>query len=414
MIDLQGLADLFATRRPGYALPQALYNSDDAFAFDMEAIFRPSWLMVGFDVELPNPGSWMATTVGSWPILLTRDRGGDLHGFHNSCRHRGSRLCAPGKGGSARIVCPYHRWTYELSGELVHASRMPDDFVTADHPLAPIHVRNVGGVICVCLAQAAPPLEDFEAAMAPLLAPHRLSHAKLAFESTLVEKANWKLVMENARECYHCAVAHPELANSFPVTATAHFNYGDDSRQEVFLARLAALGLPGGPVEGDGWQAVRFILNEGFTSMTVDGRHAVKRLMCETGGGDIGSLRWAMEPNSFAHATADHVFMFSAMPVGPRETVVTSKWLVHAEAKEGVDYDVQDIIRLWTQTNMQDRGLVETNQLGVDSLGYSPGPYSPEAESLTMGFTDWYCRKAGDYLQARLGARLRTPSGEDA
>ena len=400
MIDPHVIGKLFAARQRGHSLPQQLYCSDEAFVFDMHAIFRPAWLMIGFEIELPRPGSWMAVMIGPWPILLTRDRAGTLHGFHNSCRHRGARLCALGAGASARIVCPYHRWTYELSGELVHAARMPRSFNPADHALGAIHVRSVGGVICICLAEEAPPFDDFEAGLAPLLGPHQLDRAKVAFESTLVEKANWKLVMENARECYHCAAAHPELAGSFPVAASAHFDYGEDPRQEAFLARLAEAGLATGPVDGDGWQAVRFILNEGFRSMTIDGRPAVKRPMCEIGDGDIGSLRWAMEPNSFAHATADHLFMFSAMPVGPRETIVTSKWLVHADAVEGVDYEVADLIGMWTQTNLQDRALVENNQLGVDSLGYRPGPYSPDAEALTVGFTDWYCGKARAYLDA--------------
>jgi Rieske 2Fe-2S family protein len=403
MADLTDIARLFADRKPGHALPQALYTDPDVYAFDMEAIFRASWIMVGFEAELPKSGSWTSAAIGPWPILLTRDRRGDLRGFHNTCRHRGARICPPGRGNTARLVCPYHRWTYGLSGELVHAARMPADFDMSEHGLNSIHVESVGGILFVCLAETPPPIAEFKRAFEPLLAPHNLADCKLAFESVLVEKANWKLAMENARECYHCPGAHPELARFFPVGASAHFDYGEDRRQDAFAARLEAAGLPIGPVEGGWWQAMRFILNDGFTSMTMDGGFSVKRLMVEAEGGDIGSLRLAVEPNGFTHATADCVFMFSAMPTAPRETTIIAKWLVHKDAVEGVDYTIDDLSRLWTVTNLQDQALVENNQIGVESPGYRPGPYSPEAEALAIRFTDWYCRTAGAYLD-HLGA----------
>jgi Rieske 2Fe-2S family protein len=398
MIDLGKFARLLDARQPGHALPGALYNDPDAHDFDLEAIFRRSWLMVGFEVELAKPGAWLALTIGSWPIVITRDRQGGLHAFHNSCRHRGAQICQPGRGVSQRLVCPYHRWTYELSGELVHASRMPDGFDAADHALSNIHVESVGGILFVCLAETPPPIADFKQAFEPLLAQHDLAHSKVAFESVLVEKANWKLVMENARECYHCAGAHPELSKCFPIGMSAYFEMEDARRQDDFVRRMNAANLPMGPVEGDWWESIRFHLNEGFKSMTLDGRHSVQKLMCEAGDGDIGSLRLAIEPHGFVHATADHLFMFIAFPTGPHETLVIAKWLVHADAVEGVDYTVDDLAHLWTQTNLQDRALAENNQAGVASVGFRPGPYSPEAEALVIRLVDWYCRKARSYV----------------
>jgi Rieske 2Fe-2S family protein len=205
--------------------------------------------------------------------------------------------------------------------------------------------------------------------------------------------------MENARECYHCPGSHPELARSFPTAASGHFDYGDDPTLDTFNARMADLGLPVGPVEGTWWQAMRFALNTGYVSMTVDGLPAVSRPMCPVSGGDIGSLRWSVEPHSFSHAFSDHLFMFSAMPLAPDQTLVTAKWLVHKDAVEGVDYDLERLSQLWTLTNLQDRDLVETNQRGVSSPGYRPGPYSPDAESLALRFTDWYCAGARAQLE---------------
>jgi glycine betaine catabolism A len=139
--------------------------------------------------------------------------------------------------------------------------------------------------------------------------------------------------------------------------------------------------------------------------------------MCEAAGGDIGSMRWALEPHCFVHATSDVVFMFSAMPTGPEETVVTSKWLVHRDAVEGVDYDLEKLTELWTKTNLQDRNLCENNQRGVNSLGYVPGPYCEEAELLVMRFVDWYCDEVRSYLDRQAtadrgsGASLRLAAG---
>lgn len=413
MIDLERLSRLLADRSAGHALPGPLYNDAEAFAFDLEAIFGRAWLMVGFEAELKRPGDWMAIDIGPWPVLITRDRTGALGAFHNTCRHRGSQICPSGKGHAARLVCPYHRWTYELSGELANAARMGGDFDPAGHCLGRVHVESVGGVLFVCLADAPPPIDDFRRALEPLVRPHNLGKAKLAFESTLVEKANWKLVMENARECYHCATAHPELARFFPVGVSANFDYGEDRRQEDFAARMAAIGLGSGPADGDWWQAIRFVLNEGCVSTTMDGRHSVAKLMCDLAEGDIGSLRWAVEPNGFAHATADQLFMFTAMPVGPKETLVISKWLVREDAEEGIDYQLDDLTELWTRTNLQDRVLVENNQLGVNSPGFVPGPYSREAEALTLRFTDWYCRTARAYADEMGAGRTGLEKGRD-
>jgi len=399
MIDLAKMGALLKARRPGHSLPQALYNDPDVFDFDLEFIYKRSWLQVGFEVEVPKPGSRLAVTLGRWPVVVVRDRAGELRAYHNSCRHRGSQICADGVGHSARLVCPYHRWTYELTGELVHAGRMPADFDKSEYSLKPVHVASVAGVLFVCLADEAPPIDDFRAKFTPLIAPHDLANTKVAYEQTLVERGNWKLVMDNGRECYHCPGAHPELSRSFPTGASGHFGYGDDPTLDDFNTRMASLGLEVGPVEGDWWQAMRFALNEGCISMTTDGLPAVSKLICPVGDGDVGSLRWSTEPHSFSHAVGDYVFMFSALPLAPNETLVVAKWLVHKDAVEGVDYTVEHLTHLWTQTNLQDRDLVETNQRGVNALGYTPGPYSPEAEALSLRFADWYCATAAAWAE---------------
>ncbi len=402
MLDLARIQALLQQRRPGHALPQTLYNDPDVFAFDIQAIHHRAWIMVGFEVELPEPGSTLALTIGRSPVVVVRGRDRVLRAFHNTCRHRGAQICPNGTMRRPRLVCPYHQWAYDLEGKLVHATRMAPEFDPAEHSLRPIALRTIAGTVYVCLADTPPPFDAFHDAFEPMLAPHQLHLGKVAHVATLVEKANWKLVMENARECYHCAANHPELSLTFPIGRKTLTDAEQQEINETFGVRMAEQGLPCGPVEGPWWQAGRFPLNRGTQSLTMDGRPCVARTIGHVGNGDVGSLRWALEPHCFAHALGDYVFMFSAMPIAPDETVVTAKWLVSADAQEGVDYTIPGLTELWDKTNLQDRELAENNQRGVNSVGFVPGPYSPNAESLVLRFVDWYCNTAQDYIAGTL------------
>src|SRR5271165_5887630 len=414
MLNLTKMRFLLESHQPGHTLPQGFYSDPDVFAFDLEAIYARSWILAGFDVELPDPGCYLSLPIGRSSVLVVRDREGALRGFHNTCCHRGAQLCAAGRGQRSWIICPYHQWSYDLDGRLANAPRMPETFDRAQHGLRPVHVETVAGSVYVCMADAPPAFDAFRTQFTPLLAPHNVTNARLAFESTMTIRANWKLVMENARECYHCAAGHPELAVTYPVRGRRAVQFENVERFDRFRARVTGAGLPIGPVEGDWWQALRFPLNEGAIALSMDGKLACARLMCNAANGDIGTLGWTLEPHSFAHADADSVFLFSAMPTGPEETVVTSKWLVHKDAVEGVDYDVDNLTALWTKTNLQDLELCEANQRGVNSLGYVPGPYSAEAEFSVTRFVDWYCATARAYLGREGGddrtARPRLPS----
>jgi Rieske 2Fe-2S family protein len=204
-------------------------------------------------------------------------------------------------------------------------------------------------------------------------------------------------------------VGHPELAVTYPVRGRRAVQFDNVARFDRYRTRMTDAGLPIGPIQGDWWQATRFPLNDGTTTISMDGKPACARLMCDAANGDIGTLGWTIEPHTFAHADAGSAFLFSAMPTGPEETVVTSKWLVHKDAVEGVDYDVDDLTALWTKTNLQDLELCEANQRGVNSIGYVPGPYSEEAEYGVMRFAQWYCNKARAYLDREAGEDRLAP-----
>jgi Rieske 2Fe-2S family protein len=388
------IRDFLDQCRPGFTLPQAFYNDRDLFDFDVTEILGRSWLMVGFEAELPAVGSYLAVTIGADPILVVRGRDRLIRAFHNTCRHRGSQICPDGHGQTAKLVCPYHQWTYELDGRLLGASRMPSTFLPGEHRLTPLGIGLMGGCIYVSLTPDVPDFAPFSNEVAPLLLPYRLTEAKLAHQSLLVERANWKLVMENARECYHCAMSHPELKRTFPVDIKPGFDFGDDEHNRRFAEKMRGLGLRSEPVEGGWWHAGRYPLNPGIETISLDGNAVVNRRMVATDAPEIGGLRWATEPNSFCHAFADYCFMFTVIPVGPQETHVISKWLVHRDATEGIDYHLDRLIEAWTKTNLQDRALAENNQRGVNGRGYAPGPYSENAEDFVIRFTNWYRQTA--------------------
>jgi Rieske 2Fe-2S family protein len=272
MYEPHKVLDLLSGSNAGHTLPQPFYTDPDLFAFDMSAVFGRSWLMIGFEAELPEAGSHMAVTIGQNSVLLVRGRDGMIRGFHNTCRHRGSQICADGIGRALKLICPYHKWTYDLDGRLIGAARMPSDFRMEDHSLLPVRVERVAGCVYVALTHAAPDFAPFRTGLASRLDPYRLADAKVAFQSTLTEKANWKLVMENARECYHCAASHPELKLSYPVSYGVAVGKDRFEYNRRLAERVEGLGLSTAPSVGSWWHIERYPLNPGMESISRTGR----------------------------------------------------------------------------------------------------------------------------------------------
>jgi len=392
---------LLMQRRQGHTLPQAFYTSDQVFEQDMQGIYACHWLQAGLSAEIPKVGDWVTRDLGTTSILIVRSGENRIQAHMNTCRHRGARLCGQEHGSSQRLVCPYHQWTYALDGSLSFARNMGKDFVRSQHGLVPLRCETVAGVIFVALSDTAPDFAPFRTALEPMLAPHRLDKAKVAFTSTLIEEANWKLVMENARECYHCAAKHPELMSVFRDPTREDWFSQTPAWMTAFHDTCRRAGLPSEMQQGAWYNAMRFPLAEGIESLTPDGRSACQKPLVQGCTDHIGTLRWAVEPNAFSHALKDYTFTFTVWPIHATKARVLSHWLVDQDAVEGVDYDVEHLSRLWVTTNDQDKWLAENNQRGVASLGYRPGPYAPLDEQFVLHFVDWYCARMQAYLTAR-------------
>ena len=394
MYDVKRIARLFDERQPGYSLPQALYTDPEVFEFDLQAIFYRNWTQVGFEAELPHAGSYLATTIGRAPVVVVRDRRGDIHAFHNVCRHRGAQICKNGAGRVPRLMCPYHQWSYDLDGKLLAARGSDSDFDVATHGLRAVRLELVAGCIYVALSEDPPDFAPFRRVVEAALGPYNLRNLKVAHVAELPEAANWKLVMENGRECHHCEARHPELKNAFPVEAAEGEAFFKREAASPFTKRMEALGLMTTEQLGDWWQIGRYPLKSGYLSFSMDGKPLVAKPLSSTNDGNLGTMRWATEPSEFSHVSSDSVFTFRVNPVSPLTTVVIARWLVHKDAVEGQDYEVDRLIHMWNETNFQDRDLAENNQRGVSSIGYVPGPYSASFEPYVRRFVDWYCQQS--------------------
>ena len=386
-------------RASGMGLTREFYTDAEIFALDLEQIFYKDWLFVAHSAELPEAGNYLTLQIGAYPILLTRAADGVIRAFINSCRHRGARVCPEAAGKAAKLVCPYHQWTYHLDGRLFAARQMGPGFDRSPLALKAVHCETVAGYIFVCVAADAPDVGPTRRHLEPYLLPHRLSEARVAFQSTIIEEGNWKLVWENNRECYHCASNHPELARTYPDTPTVTSISGaeNDPRIAEHWRRCEAAALASEfKLSPDGqMRTARMPLLEPAVSYTMTGQPAVKRPLSDSipRDLDIGALLLFHYPTTWNHFLGDHAISFRVLPLDPTHTELTTKWLVHRDAVEGVDYDVAELTRVWLATNAQDRRIVRENQIGMNCPTYEPGPLSNVTEEGVRQFIDWYCSR---------------------
>ncbi len=390
------LLSLLRSRRQGGPLPRAFYCAPEAHEADLRLVWTREWIFAASAVELPEPGSYVTLQVGDYPVVVVRGADGTVRAFHNTCRHRGSRICSAPSGRASRLRCPYHQWTYDLDGRLLWARDMGPGFEPASHGLKPVHAGIAAGMVFICLADEAPDFAPLKAVANRYAGPHRMDELKVAQQSTIVENGNWKLVLENNRECYHCAGSHPALCVTFDVDPD--LVGADDSltsaRGAAHVARCEAAGLPARFVIGadEQWRLVRIPLAGSAVSYTMDGGAAVAGGIPGMPFADAGTLLFFHYPNTWNHFLSDHVLNFRVLPLDATHTEVTTTWLVHRDAVEGRDYDLKRLTEVWEATNDEDRHVVEENQIGVSSPAFEPGPYSPRQESGVQQFVDWYAR----------------------
>ncbi|HIQ18496.1 MAG TPA: aromatic ring-hydroxylating dioxygenase subunit alpha [Novosphingobium capsulatum] len=407
MRTFDSIADLLNQDRPGYTLPQGLYTSEEAFKFDTEVMLKSVWLYACTVAHVKNPGDYFVFDMADNSVIILRGKDGQIRAFYNTCTHRGAKLCDAQKGSMPRVMCPYHFWTFGLDGKLIAARGMPEGFDKGANGLREVAIENLGGLLFICFADNPPPIDRAKADISEAIAMYDMSKLKVAAQEELIDQANWKLVMENNRECYHCESNHPELLNSLSGEGFGKGNPEDGvagSHEAVDAERKhwQEMGIWRDLIEfPDNWwhRVARLGLAHGALSQTIDGQPASKKLIWPFDHAEPTSISVWTHPNSWHHFCCDHVITFSVMPLSAGQTLVRTSWLVHEDAVEGEDYTVENLTKVWKATNRQDRKLAELNHAGIATDGYRQGQYALE-ENLVDAFKTFYVERGKAALEA--------------
>jgi len=407
---------LVERRKDGFSLEAPFYTSREVFDLDLDLIFSRHWLFVATEAEVPEAGDFVTINVGRSSVVIVRDDDETVRGLHNVCRHRGARILEDPCGSVGNLVCPYHQWTYGTDGNLMFAEGQAPDFDRQQFGLKSVHVRTVAGLIFMCLADEPPAdFEEVTSVIEQYLTPYRLQDTKVAHQIDLVEGGNWKLVMENNRECQHCDASHPELLEAyFPFNRYSEYDVPARmrplfERYQAAETRLrSACSLTTIPLETrreldsrpTGYQISHLPLDGDGASFGPAGEQLSGKLIGDIADPAFGDMSLHMQPNSWFHMLSDHAVVFSALPVAPDKTLVRTTWLVHADAAEGIDYDIDTLTATWRATNAQDRELVEKAQRGAGDPAYEPGPYAL-VEDDVEAFIAWYVGRLREHLDIR-------------
>lgn len=352
---------------PGYRLlPRAAYVSGDIYEKEIERVFHRQWLFLGHVSQVRSVGDYFVEDVCGESILVIRESAVRVSGFLNHCRHRGHRITTQAAGNARSLTCPYHRWTYGIDGTLQRAPGCADGeaFNYGDWGLHRIRVDIWHGLIFGWLSEReGPSLQaclDFDDAAFHDLAVERV---KPIFRESYDIEANWKVLLENYLECYHCAGSHPELSVSMDIGAT-YSSTGDDWKGEYFPGILQ--------------------LRPGMKTGSMDGRLVSKPLGIFVGRSDLpdgyGAGFGVVPSLTRVIFHIDHGIVHALRPVDVSHVRWETTWYVAQDAVEGADYDVEKVTRLWRLTNKEDISLCEGAYSGVRSRRFVSGPLDPARE----------------------------------
>ncbi|WP_086819370.1 aromatic ring-hydroxylating dioxygenase subunit alpha [Allokutzneria sp. NRRL B-24872] len=360
-------------------LPGSDYTDPENFRREQERIFERMWFCAIRSDELAKPGAFRTVQIGRESVMITRNRTGGLRAFLNICRHRGAKLCVEEAGEVRRnFQCPYHAWTYDLDGKLIAApnlTKMPDIDRTT-YGLVGVHVREWLGYVWVCLAEEPPSFEDTvlrevvdRLGDAESLDRYSVDELTLGRRITYDVKANWKLIVENFMECYHCATIHPELTEVLP-------EFADGYAAQYYVGHGAEFA-------------------EEAKGFTVDGSEGFERLPGIADDQDRRYYAITIKPQVFVNMVPDHVIVHRMFPLAADRTVVECDWLYSPEVvREG--RDVSRSVELFHRVNQQDFDACERCQPAMDSRAYRSGGVLVPSEHHIGEFHKWVVEQTAD------------------
>lgn len=334
------------------SLRAAAYTDPRWHDLDLRAIFGRTWQWICHVEKLRAPGSYVAATVAGMPIAVVRDRPGRLRAFYNVCKHRAHELLT-GSGTTGTIVCPYHAWVYDLDGSLRgarRADRMPN-FDRTQICLDQIRVEEFGGFVYVNLDSAAAPLAVQAPDLAAEIARWAPDVADLTFARRLTYdvRSNWKNVIDNFLECYHCHIAHPEFVSLVDMKTYEVRTHG------IWSSHFAEAGKAANPA-----------YDVSTASVT---QHAV----------------WWLWPNTclLRYPGRGNFMIFQVVPAGPDRTLET--WDFFFETDRLRDAEVEAVRYIDEILQPQDISIVESVQRGMTTPAFGQGRivYDPDGSGLS-------------------------------
>jgi Rieske 2Fe-2S family protein len=353
-------------------LPGNFYTDPQIFAVEQAKIFERMWFCAARGTDIPNPGSFRTVQVGTESILISRSRRGEVRAFFNVCRHRGAKICTEESGSVTRAFqCPYHAWTYDLDGKLIAApnlTKMPD-IDRNEYGLRKVHIREWLGYIWISLADEPPSFEDtvLQEVVDRLGELANLEHyevEKLAVGRRIVYdvQANWKLIIENFMECYHCATIHPELTEVLP-------EFADGLAAQFFVNHGAAFG-------------------EDIKGFTIDGSAGLDELPSIDPDQERKYYAITVKPQVFINMVPDHIIFHRMYPMAADRTIVECDWLYLPSVVEQ-GKDVTKSVELFDRVNRQDFDACERCQPAMSSRVYRDGGVLVPSEHHIGVFHDW-------------------------
>ncbi|MDP9494587.1 MAG: aromatic ring-hydroxylating dioxygenase subunit alpha [Actinomycetota bacterium] len=336
-------------------LPSAAYTSPEVVAWEKENLWQSTWICVGRLEELVGPRQVRAVELGDESVLLVRDEDGTLRAFSNVCRHRGHELAPVGDAIDVRLIrCPYHSWSYRLDGSLRAAPTFTQSptFDPSEFPLISLGVGVLGGWVFVDLSGSSPSLEKHFGNLAEIISAYEPERLITAASHAYEVKANWKVVVENYNECYHCSTIHPELCEVTPPDS------GFDH-------------IPTGM-----WLGGTMDLKEHAVTMSLDGSsNGVNfRKIDDEQARHIWYL--TVTPNLLLSLHPDYVMTHRLTPIDVDRTFIECAWLFPPEAFDLPGFDPSYATDFWDITNREDWSACEGVQRGMRNRGYRPGPLS--------------------------------------
>ena len=402
--DYTQLIKLISDQKENFPLDQQFYTDPSIYDIDLETFFYNQWIFVGHESQIKNTGDYFLFEIGNESIIIIRDKNSNINCFYNVCRHRGSHICIEKEGKTKKLVCPYHAWAYDLEGNLISARMMDEKFIKKDWNLNKCSSKVYEGLIFINLSENPDDFNKFINPVKDFIELHGLSKSKIAFKKTYPTSGNWKLTLDNFHECYHCLPAHPEYCQVHSKEYIQAYGAGNNTGPESiefsnqlkeWNKKTENLGYLTGEFSDEGFSnffrsAERTPFDGDRLSETKDGKPG-SILMGKFKEFDGGYTTVGTSPFNSIIMSNDFATTFTFIPRGPMETDVEIMWLVHEDAIEGKDYDLNNLIWMWDQTTIADKKIIENNQKGVMSKKYIPGPLSKMELGLKK-LKKWYLK----------------------